>query len=150
MENKLKEYQSLILGWAKDKNITGVECAPMQRLKAIEEIGELANAIVKNKQQEKIDSIGDIFVVLIILSEQLKTTVHFEYDEPLKDYDSVDGYIYELIKTTFQENDLEYFISYLLDVCSKLNLNIVECVEFAWNEIKDRTGVTKNGVFIKN
>ena len=36
MENKLKEYQSLILGWAKDKNITGVECAPMQRLKAIE------------------------------------------------------------------------------------------------------------------
>jgi len=150
MQEKLKEYQNLILGWARDKNITREECAPMQRLKAIEEIGELADGIVKNNLEKQVDSVGDAFVVFIILSEQLNINVAFNYDDPVKEYETIDGYIYELLKTAFQENDLEYFISYLIDICNKLNLNLVECVQYAWNEIKDRKGKTEGGVFIKD
>lgn len=32
----------------------------------------------------------------------------------------------------------------------QLGLNPVECLELAWNEIKDRTGKTVNGTFIKD
>lgn len=30
------------------------------------------------------------------------------------------------------------------------NLNLTECFQSAWDEIKDRTGVTVNGTFIKD
>ena len=70
MQKQLREYQDLILGWAKDKNITREECIPMQKLKLIEEVGEIANAIVKNKKEEQADGIGDAFVVLTILAKQ--------------------------------------------------------------------------------
>ena len=40
-------------------------------VKIMEEIGELANGINKNKQDLIIDSIGDIYVVLVALCMQL-------------------------------------------------------------------------------
>jgi len=87
--------------WADDKNILKKENAPKQLLKVMEEVGETAGALLKNKEAEIKDGIGDSFVTLIILSKQL-------------------------------------------------GLEPAECLEAAWNEIKDRTGKTENGVFIKN
>lgn len=91
-----------VLGWAQDKDILKSENAPKQLMKVMEELGETAGAIAKNKNTDEImDGIGDTFVTLIILSKQL-------------------------------------------------GLNPNECLEAAWNEIKDRKGKTENGVFIKN
>ena len=87
--------------WAEDKNILKVENAPKQLLKVLEEVGETAGALLKNKEAEIKDGIGDSFVTLIILAKQL-------------------------------------------------GLEPADCLEAAWNEIKDRTGKTENGVFIKN
>lgn len=42
-----------------------------QVLKLMEEVGELAEGIVKNNHGLTIDAIGDTFVVLVILSQQL-------------------------------------------------------------------------------
>jgi NTP pyrophosphatase (non-canonical NTP hydrolase) len=87
--------------WADDKNILKKENAPKQLLKVMEEVGETAGALLKNKEAELKDGIGDSFVTLIILAKQL-------------------------------------------------GLEPADCLEAAWNEIKDRTGKTENGVFIKN
>jgi NTP pyrophosphatase (non-canonical NTP hydrolase) len=87
--------------WADDKNILKKENAPKQLLKVMEEVGETAGALLKNKEAEIKDGIGDSFVTLIILAKQL-------------------------------------------------GLEPADCLEAAWNEIKDRTGKTENGVFIKN
>jgi NTP pyrophosphatase (non-canonical NTP hydrolase) len=87
--------------WADDKNILKKENAPKQMLKVLEEVGETAGALLKNKEAEIKDGIGDSFVTLIILAKQL-------------------------------------------------GLEPADCLEAAWNEIKDRTGKTENGVFIKN
>ena len=77
------------------------ENAPKQMMKVIEELGETAGAIAKNKATDEIqDGIGDTFVTLIILAYQL-------------------------------------------------GLEPADCLEAAWNEIKDRKGKTENGVFIK-
>lgn len=40
-------------------------------VKLLEELGELANGINKERQEQIIDSIGDVYVVLTILSMQL-------------------------------------------------------------------------------
>ncbi len=87
--------------WASDKDILKKENAPKQLLKVLEEVGETAGALLKSKDEEIKDGIGDSFVTLIILSKQL-------------------------------------------------GLEPAECLEAAWNEIKDRKGKTENGVFIKN
>ncbi len=145
MQKQLREYQNLILGWAKDKNITREECIPMQKLKLIEEVGEIANAIVKNKKEEQLDGIGDAFVVLTILAKQNG-----------EEFEAVDIY------SNFEDTELadllamiiysEYNVDFgvFLELCVKLDLDIVNCVSSAWNEIKDRKGRTEGGVFLKD
>lgn len=60
-----------ILEWAKERGILIPDNATKQMLKLTEEVGELAGAIAKNNKTDQIDAIGDIQVVLIVLSEQL-------------------------------------------------------------------------------
>ncbi len=38
---------------------------------------------------------------------------------------------------------------YLMFVAKKFDLTLTECLEFAWNEIKDRQGKMVDGVFVK-
>jgi NTP pyrophosphatase (non-canonical NTP hydrolase) len=72
--------QNKITEWAIDRNIISPENAPKQLLKLSEEVGELCSAYLKNKDAEIIDAIGDIQVVLIILSKQLGV----DYDKCLE------------------------------------------------------------------
>ena len=61
-----------VKGWADDKGILKSENAPKQLMKVMEELGETAGAIAKNRKTEEIqDGIGDTFVTLIILSYQM-------------------------------------------------------------------------------
>lgn len=71
----------LILKWAEERGLLKAENAPRQMLKLFEEIGELAGAMAKNKQGDIVDAIGDIQVVLIILSKQLG----YNYEQCLVD-----------------------------------------------------------------
>lgn len=90
-----------VVGWAVNKDILKKENASKQLLKVLEEVGETAGALLKSKNDEVKDGIGDSFVTLIILAKQL-------------------------------------------------GLEPAECLEAAWNEIKDRTGKTVGGIFVKN
>ena len=90
-----------ILAWGELKGLLNPELAPQQFMKLSEEVGELANAILKGNKIEQIDALGDIKVVITILAEQL-------------------------------------------------GFDIDECEEIAYQEIKNRTGKTINGTFIKD
>lgn len=74
-----------ILEWAKERGILIPDNATKQMLKLTEEVGELAGAIAKGNNIDQIDAIGDIQVVLIILSEQLgidyKGALSHAYDQ---------------------------------------------------------------------
>lgn len=63
-------YAELIREWAQDRNLIKGSTVQAQFVKLIEEIGELAEAIAKGKQEQFEDSIGDAFVVLTILAAQ--------------------------------------------------------------------------------
>ena len=90
-----------ILDWAKPKGLLKKENSLIQFAKLSEEVGELANAIIKENKENQKDAIGDIYVVLTILANQL-------------------------------------------------GLDIDECIDSAYSEIKDRTGKNINGSFIKD
>ena len=60
----------LIKKWAKDRGID--KASPeKQFLKVIEEVGELAEGMAKNREEQIKDSIGDVYLVVLILSMQL-------------------------------------------------------------------------------
>ncbi len=60
----------LIRQWAKNRGLDKGDPSK-QLVKLMEEVGELASGIAKNKREVIIDSVGDIYVVLTILSQQL-------------------------------------------------------------------------------
>ena len=59
-----------ILEWASVKGLLNPEIYAVQFMKVSEELGELANAIIKEKRNEEIDAFGDVMVTLYILAEQ--------------------------------------------------------------------------------
>src|SRR5690554_2993121 len=95
----LQKLISNIQKWSIDKELHKADPIK-QTVKLVEELGELASGLLKDKKEVIVDSLGDMLVVLIILHQQLGLTME-------------------------------------------------ETLEFAWNEIKDRKGEMKNGVFVK-
>lgn len=95
----IQETTSKIKKWAVDRNLHTAD-PNKQVLKLGEEFGELCQGMAKNNRPLVLDSVGDMYVVLVILSMQL-------------------------------------------------GVDIEDCIEMAYNEIKDRKGKMINGVFVK-
>lgn len=60
----------LIKEWARERGLD-IADPNRQMLKLVEEVGELAAAMARNIRDDEQDAIGDIYVVLTILSMQL-------------------------------------------------------------------------------
>jgi NTP pyrophosphatase (non-canonical NTP hydrolase) len=97
-------YQTLeldIIRWAEARQIIPNSTAQAQLLKAVSEMGELADATLKKQMPAITDGVGDVMVCLIIY-------------------------------------------------CALLDINLVDCMEWAYEEIKERKGtLLENGVFVK-
>jgi NTP pyrophosphatase (non-canonical NTP hydrolase) len=66
-ECSLDGLQRLVVEWAKDRKIIPNATAESQTLKAVSEMGELADAVLKGQNNEMVDAIGDVVVCLINL-----------------------------------------------------------------------------------
>lgn len=69
-EAETEDITELIKKWAIERDLQSGN-PKAQMVKLLEEAGELAEGINKNKQDLIIDSIGDVYVVLVILCMQL-------------------------------------------------------------------------------
>jgi len=91
-----------IIQWAEARKIIPNSTPEVQLLKAISEMGELADATIKNDQEAIVDSVGDVMVCLI-------------------------------------------------NYCALQDLNLVDCMEIAYDQIKNKRGtLLPNGVFKKD
>jgi NTP pyrophosphatase (non-canonical NTP hydrolase) len=59
---------SKIRQWAEDRNLIKGSTSASQMLKLVEELGELAGSINKNRREDIADGIGDAVVVLTIIA----------------------------------------------------------------------------------
>lgn len=71
----MPNYFDLIRQWAEDRNLIDGSDPKAQFVKLAEEMGELANAIAKDKAHEYFDAIGDMVVVLTIMSAQYNVSI---------------------------------------------------------------------------
>jgi len=90
-----------IIRWAEARKIIPNSTPGTQLLKAMSEMGELADATIKDNREDIVDSVGDVMVCLIIY-------------------------------------------------CALQDINLVDCMEVAYDSIKNRKGTLReNGVFVK-
>ena len=160
------KYAKNIREWAKDRKIIPNSSLEAQNTKLAEEFGELALAIRKDDKNLTIDSIGDIFVVVTIIAglenvniedlgllqnEYYKNKNNLRYSFMWLQSD-----IGDIAKSIIRGNKIKRFESYvnvvndLNALCEFLELDLVECISKAWNEIKDRRGfLREDGIFVK-
>lgn len=168
MENTLLELTGKIEKWSTDRNLSTAD--PIKQFdKLIEEHGELVKGI--NKQDEQIikDSIGDMFVVITIIMQQIngymdvaiRTYKFGEYQsstvEYIRELNDVGQKLHKFINEDSKNGDLFAEVQAhlsnvigLLDITSKeYNTDLITCVQLAYDEIKDRKGKMINGKFVK-
>ena len=95
------DIEMKIIQWAEDRQIIPNSTPEVQLLKAVSELGELADATIINNREKIKDGVGDVMTCLI-------------------------------------------------NYCALQDINLVSCMELAYEEIKHRKGtLLPNGVFVK-
>ena len=160
----MNELISKIEQWAEDRNIIKGSKPIDQAMKLFSEFGELADNVGKGRDCR--DDIGDVFVVLTIIAKQIeihnrkkinifhsvKRLDHFSFVKTESNAKSnvinICNRLYLFTKYFNKPklNDLIISIQFLL---TTLGYTLEECVQIAYNDIKDRKGLMHNGVFIK-
>lgn len=167
MENKYAKIKPLVILWAKERNLFNKPKPGKLLLKTLEEMNELLVAVEDRNVEEIKDALGNIVVTLIIYSEMKGIGLKKLENYPLSEYKAeklINEVLYHLINHwnelysvekhyneghTSKEFLIYDLISYLSIVGNHFGLNLWDCLESAYNEIKDRKGKTVNGTFIK-
>lgn len=150
----MQELIEKIEQWAEDRNIIKGSKPIDQAMKLFSEFGELADNVGKGRDCR--DDIGDCAVVLIIMCRQLgiPTIDSIQEDNDnytIKEYVAWAGYWMCSWVSSGMSNseELGFIFSNLINIAKLKNYTLQECVQIAYNDIKDRKGVMFNGVFIK-
>lgn len=164
----ITELNAHIIEWAKERELDTKGTVEAQAIKTVEELSELIKAICKDNREDIIDSIGDVYVTLVIgnmLDENYNMNgleqlfkVYFD-NKGIKECKKLDKK-YKLKKLgMFIQVVLDYKYSttvvreltyQLTKTAYSYDLDFVECVESAYNTIKDRKGKLVNGMYIKD
>lgn len=169
MESMSEYYQRLVRQWAVDRNLVEGSTPEAQCVKLIEEFGELARGIAKKDAVLIKDSIGDALVVCIIMAAQLNCDT-FDIDKILCDRlnPETPGVREKLIiRGATELGSIAYFINStnrdttrcigniyaLCDTLAEIAYlhmwTLSNCLQAAYNEIKDRKGRLVDGIWIK-
>lgn len=167
-------YIEKILDWAEERNLLTQGDVFMQLEKSREENSELTKAITKYEKgnaqayDEIKDAIGDVYVTLVVASkihglptyEIFKNIEFDEYDSFHWQYytNSLRVYDRELYSACVDENSLGYYttgvlnnyVDFLNEIAIEYNFTLVECIDYAYNQIKERTGKIVDGTFVKD
>lgn len=163
---KLIELEAKVIEWANDRNFFGEGGATLfgQYLKLREEFGELSGNFAKGRCMK--DDIGDVAVVVIIMNK-LSGDKNFsdvdalskmnEWASPIDrtkemTYIKMDCIMSEIFNEyTYEPTyiQLDRLFNMLGTFSIQAGYNFTECLEYAYNEIKDRKGEWRNNIFVK-
>lgn len=130
--------------WARDRNLIEGSTPAKQYLKLIEELGEVAGALARGNRDALMDGIGDVAVVLIIMAEM--KGLDLEGDRIPIYFANI--HFSNLSRTVVAGTTAESMA--LLEAFSVYKgLDFNECLDRAWDDIKDRKGKMIFGVFVK-
>jgi hypothetical protein len=141
----LNKLEALVIDWAKERGLDKLEYNEKQYLKFLEEVGETCRAILKQDTPAIIDGFGDIAVTMIVLNLQIRSISEFR----TYDGQSTNWTFGDLVRRVQPDFINPMAMDCLDTLCHQQGLNLVECLESAYNEIKNRQGKLVNGTFVK-
>lgn len=168
MTNQLIELTKKVEQWSIDRNLNTAD--PIKQFdKLVEEHGELVKGINKQDEQVVKDSIGDMFVVITIMMQQIKGDMELSIKlMSFGDYETSTIYYINLLNDVGNKlnefvnerptdghlfSELQACLSSLIGMLEETakthNTDLTTCVQLAYDEIKDRKGKTIDGKFIK-
>ena len=149
------EFCKNVLHWATDRGIIANSISRAQVLKGLTEYGELVEAVLNDDRDEVVDAIGDILVCLVnaagIAGRDLSPSpIHAV---PLTSVDYALSATAEVLgRTVLSIDPVDYALAVrqIQELAAALDVDFTECLESAWNAIKDRKGyLNEQGVFVK-
>lgn len=164
----LIEWDKLIDAWANERGLGTTDFPASQVGKLTEESGELAQAHARHDIEEAKDAIGDSLVVLKILCMQSNTDFIAAFINskcakpvsPIMAYEALvhilalNGKFADSAGTTGRYS--QWMVSEYIGALHRVIVNtpgftfdLLDAMEYAWNQIKDRKGVLYNGQFVK-
>ena len=167
----LVELTTFIMAWGEARGIVANSTPFAQACKTHEELRELVEADTLSvagfdaSLQVK-DAIGDVYVTLVMVCACNKTPVTgFEYQFCAPDVNpnavqALCEYFPYLVRSCALCSGVEssqnvqfdamHMVDLLHDVCEQYGLSLTDCVEQAYEEIKERKGYLRpDGVFVK-
>ncbi len=157
-----------IVAWGHARNIIRGTTDFDQWVKCASEVGELADGLAKKQPEMIKDAIGDVIVMLCVMAEQMnRFDVKLFYPKSGHEvarrgwtskelfhvaYESFGGLGWS-IRTDRRPSAPAYvhsLVTYLSEIAIAEGFSLDDCIEFAYDQIKDRKGVVFNGTFIKS
>lgn len=157
------ELVTLTEKWFIDRDLENGGRLDKQALKLSEEFGELCAGYLKQNEKLTKDSIGDCAVVIVGLALLIKEDVHsiFEESDNIRRKDVMECFkllnanisefqlSQELASKEMCRHNLVRAVAYLKSISKALDYDFTDCLELAYNEIKDRKGKWIDGTFVK-
>lgn len=161
-EMTFDEFKKNVSAWSEARGIYEHSSALAQALKAVSEVGELADAVIKGDREALIDAIGDVAVCLVNVAELAGFDLGIEHSVIF------DGESQHEIAASAAKNVAEVASSMacgvpadgryaaaeamrdLNDMSKLVGTTFGACFDIAWNQIKGRKGrMVAGGVFVK-
>lgn len=135
---KFKEFRENVEEWARVRGIYEQSTEAHQQAKALEEIGEYLTA---ENDGERVDAIGDIAVCIVNAAMLGGQSVRVEFDDNLF---GIGDIAHCIIAHRYNRA-----LGCLTLLARRFGLSFAECLDAAWNEIKDRRGMMIDGKYVK-
>lgn len=156
-----EQFKTNVEQWANDRGIYEHSTITAQLLKALSELGELADAIIKGDRDGLKDAIGDVAVCMVnanrfagggdLAQKPNSRSLFRKYSHSHKVVADLCRNIGGLIDDESYPGSYNYAMMLLEEVASMHGMNFDECCESAWLEIKDRKGkMVAGGAFVKD
>lgn len=148
-----EEFKKNVENWAEVRNIYKYSTAEAQLMKALSELGEVADAIIKNDRDALKDGIGDLAVCYVNYAKMCGLDIKFSqiyFDEKNNEIVSYASLDIGLRLASNIVDDAEISLYMLQKLAELHGFDFMDCCEAAWNEIKDRKGfMSSSGAFVK-
>ena len=161
------DYVKPIIEWGREKGLLSKGDLDMQLEKSREENAELTKAITKHEIK---DAIGDVYVTIVLATKMKKhktydifskikpfsketvnlTARYYKSEARKQDNKTYEVFVSENTDLNDIRSRMIEYVEFLNRVAKRYNLELVDCIELAYNTISKRTGKMIDGSFVKD
>lgn len=135
---KFEVFKQKVENWADVRGIYDQSTENKQILKFAEELGEY---LIAETEKEKMDAIGDMAVCIVNANKFNDLSINIIGNR----YANGIGDLCLFVKLRSYSSAIEH----LMGISHDAGVLFEDCLEMAWNEIRDRKGMMIDGLFVK-